>query len=603
MDNQIYKEQGNVQQQNIAINAPLQQQQQNMMANVPLQQIVQPMVNRQMPGQVHPGAAGVVMTQQQQNARNKKERQFRKKISKDKKKIEKIQKESLARWQETASQMRDELMQKDIQEGMDILNEMEMEKGTEFLEQEQEQYIREKIVEAERITIEHQVVRDATVEQVKKYGCASYKQIVTIEEAKKVVEESGGFLYYKEVQPGLAELRPTLPETIKLENVKKEIPLRRTYNILISKLAQSIVDEKGNLLQNAVENAEKLEEALKTIGKEDKQKRKDKIAVLKKAGIDNKTISYIELYAKQYTEDDSYTFIPREILEDFCNMVSNISCLGDMSEDGIRKKQEEFEQQFLKENNEEKLTEIQKSQLSAIPNMYEEAKVALQEMAKLRNLDPDTKDVALPNACSANAIFQERNRILVGKNQEKRIKYQTSSHFEKNLKIYAQFIEDNMGWLSKGRFTEKQKKLYLASVREAKKIIEEIEKGEVITQEKEEQLQKAKERMQMILEGENSPIKYDYHQLGVVGTISNEIGSITYTIETFAAEIKQYVVSPFTQKVAIGRYKGKPDEGNFPTRTHKGVDAYYNCDNPLANGEERILAEMKKKIRKNNNPE
>ena len=86
MDNQIYKEQGNVQQQNIAINAPLQQQQQNMMANVPLQQIVQPMVNRQMPGQVHPGAAGVVMTQQQQNARNKKERQFRKKYQKIRKK-------------------------------------------------------------------------------------------------------------------------------------------------------------------------------------------------------------------------------------------------------------------------------------------------------------------------------------------------------------------------------------------------------------------------------------------------------------------------------------------------------------------------------------
>lgn len=59
----------------IQANAQMQQQQQNVMQNVMWQQqVLQPAGNVQIPGQIHPGAADAVMTQQQQNARNKKER-------------------------------------------------------------------------------------------------------------------------------------------------------------------------------------------------------------------------------------------------------------------------------------------------------------------------------------------------------------------------------------------------------------------------------------------------------------------------------------------------------------------------------------------------
>lgn len=513
-----------------------------------------------------------------------------KKQAKDKKKVEKMQQKSFAKWQQSASQLREEQIQEDIQK--------EIQEGMDILEQEEKL-----LTEAKNITEANQVVTNVKSEDIEKYGCTSYHQTVLIEEAKRAVEESGGFLYYKEVKPGIAELRPTLPETIEIGNEKKKIPLRRTYNILISKLAQSIVDENGKLLPNAMEMANRLYEALRSIGKQDenKEKRKIDIAALEEAGIDAETISYIELYNKQNMEGVSYTFLPCEILEDFTSMVSKISRLGEISEEGIKKKQEEFEQDMVKENAGEELTKQQKKQIEAIRNMYEDAYIALQEMAKLRNLDPDSKDVALPNACSANAIFQERNRVWAGKNHEKRVEYRTESHLNQNPKMYAQFIIDNFEWLGE-RFTEKQKTLYLTKIKEAKEIVEKIEKGEVISAEEEEKLQEAKLKMRTVLGGEKSPIKYDYHQLGVVGVIGKDEDYITYTIETFAAETKQYVVSPFTQKVAIGRYKGKANEnsGELPSQ-HQSVDAYYNWDNPLVNEEERILAEVKTRILKKNN--
>jgi len=184
-------------------------------------------------------------------------------------------------------------------------------------------------------------------------------------------------------------------------------------------------------------------------------------------------------------------------------------------------------------------------------------------MLKLRNLDPDSQDVPLPNACSANSCFQERRRVLAGKNKETEILYETSSHTEKNLEQHIQYVIDNADWIAKRfEYNENTKNTMIKDMKDNLKKVRELkekaESGQELSEKEKEQMNKIVNEVNGITISNvaKSPGKYTYHKVGVVGVLGNGEDRITYTIETFAAEAKQYVVSPFTNNVAIGRYRG-----------------------------------------------
>ena len=63
-------------------------------------------------------------------------------------------------------------------------------------------------------------------------------------------------------------------------------------------------------------------------------------------------------------------------------------------------------------------------------------------------------------------------------------------------------------------------------------------------------------------------VKYDYHEAGNAGTMGD---GTAITVEAFAAETTQFVVSPLTTHSAVGLYR----------QGQKGMIGYYQEDDPL----------------------
>ena len=84
--------------------------------------------------------------------------------------------------------------------------------------------------------------------------------------------------------------------------------------------------------------------------------------------------------------------------------------------------------------------------------------------------------------------------------------------------------------------------------------------------------------------------KYDYHRAAPMGEMPD---GTMLTSEMFAAETKQYVVAPFSQKgKAIGRYKKTRKEAPKGLNDSGFID-YYNMDNAIPSLEEQIYVKAK----------
>ena len=97
-----------------------------------------------------------------------------------------------------------------------------------------------------------------------------------------------------------------------------------------------------------------------------------------------------------------------------------------------------------------------------------------------------------------------------------------------------------------------------------------------------------------------APSKYVYHEMANLGKTED---GLSITSEGFAAETKQYMVSPFSRKHSVGLYRGS-DEYNSMSRklVNSGTVAYYNHDNPLPGEKEILLADLKLKMSQNDLP-
>lgn len=479
-------------------------------------------------------------------------------------------------------------------------------------------------------TMQGSVVPNVSVEEWKRNGGASFHHILPAGEALQVVEDSHGYLYAKDVGDGLMELHHTIPETIELtiNGEKKEYPLRRNYNLLIKCIAAQMVDENGNMYRDK-EKVDHMWDLYDKLARAASKVRIDSgfVDVLLKSmrvlfeneqKAINETINMCEFFKDMMKASKTDNFIlPLEIVKNYGNFIQMFGSAGDTSynlhieklrkellTDPNRTETEEEIELILKQIPNVSLTE-QKAQLvermesegcsqemiykyvNALASFHADMDATAMDLLDIRNMDIHTKDVPLPNACSANAVFYDNLSQLRGKNMEIML-YETESHAQERPREELEYI--------------------LANLQNSKKFKENEEKLKEIERRCLDVNYEVTEEEQMIIsDTASSEYKYSYHQAAQVGTSAD--GTVT-TCETFAAETTQAMVSPFIRKSAVGRYKGRvwyketkyvqdmKELCGSNIKINDGMKGYYNHDNPFP-ADDDIRAELKEDFLKN----
>ncbi len=318
-------------------------------------------------------------------------------------------------------------------------------------------------------------------------------------------------------------------------------------------------------------------------------------------------------------------FLPREIMDNFVGTVQRMKQTGEnvsavmrfakvkenMVKQGVPQeeidstmsqlvspslveRQHRVREAMLKQNAGAPLTAEQIEQLEAIGSMYADMDQAVVEMMGIRNMDPDSREVPLPNACSANGVFvRDIRREFLRQPEEdtELITYRTDKHALEKPEEHVRYILDHF--------------------EELKELIERGEKPEEFKSELTELLERMKENkaaftedywrrvVRITVNTENqSPSKYEYH---VAANIGQTKQGEQITTEGFAAESKQYMVTAFSRHNAVGIYRNSSRRNN-QDYTNPGMEAYYNHDNPLPSDEEAILAKTKIELSTNTLP-
>lgn len=442
---------------------------------------------------------------------------------------------------------------------------------------------------AERERLRTSTVPNVTPEQLAQHGGASFTQLRTKEEAERIVAQSGGFMYMKPAHHGTYQLCPTMPETALIEG--KEIKLRRSYNQFIKMIFKMAIGEDGKPKPDAAFILSDLKGEIIDFFRGDKMSEK------KEKMIDERIEGFFEQFKKDKT---IFGENPQEGMEDFKAFIKSMYVLknGNIEHNALLFSEcsdiwtESFERQIrvkipLEERLEQVKTAMQaakateqqiQEKLGAVKKMYEDARIALEEMRELRELDVDSPDVALVNACSANSdtltriigLTKGEHRLYDNKNKlDGTIQIVTQDRISKNPRETFDWIDAHI--VNNGNVNAGVMEKYNREKSEFNS------KG-VITRD-----------TAIFLEGMcGNGLKYSYHKACVIG----EEGGETFTFETFAPETSQLTVTPYTRHIAVGCYK----------QGEQGMEQFYLHDNPFADETGLTCAKTKEEILKGKLP-
>ena len=428
--------------------------------------------------------------------------------------------------------------------------------------------------EALRKTRQGSVVKNITAEDWQRYGGASFHHILPAGEALQTVEASHGYLYAKDVGGGLMELHHTLPETIELNigNEKKTYPLRRNYNLLIKCIATQMVDKNGKMHKDTarVKQMYNLQDVLSNAAGGFLVENKFKSAILESM----KEVFENEEAAKEET-DRLYIFLKdmmaangeeRFILkpEILMNLERFITCFETAGKESLTEQKNQLED-AMKVNG--CSPEVIRTYVDALTSFHADMDSAAMDMLDIRNMNINSKDVPLSNACSANAYFYN-NLNKISQNDMNTISYQIIDYVK-------EFPGANIDYIYANKHKWNEYKMYETQL---ERIKERFDKEENLTG----------DEIGVIYEVAKDWYKYNYHQAAQLGKTDN---GMVITCETFAAETTQVIVAPFTRKAAVGRYRGEVRKvgSNYAV---DGMTGYYNRDNPLP-AEEDIRPKLK----------
>lgn len=411
------------------------------------------------------------------------------------------------------------------------------------------------------------VVPQADVEIWKKYGGASFHMQLPTEEAEKMIQISNGFLYAEEVREGVMELHPTLPETIRISvnGEEKELPLRRYYNLFTKAMAALLVDQNGNSIADPNEAYLSADfERLNTYTTDIQQWQ----ALLQRGLKNLGNVENIEKTAKEIItaitamkdKDDQFIAMPTELQRGFERVRSALGITGN-DPGALAAHQERLETAMRAEGRPESEIEAYKR---ALVSFYNDTAAAREALADIRNMDENTKDVALPNACSANGNFIEQLNKAQGRDQQ-HLEYETQQHIDDHALEHVNYVLAHKDLFNAG-LTAQDEQSFL----NLKRKLEENPHATLTEAEKN------------FICGYTikDAAKYIYH---VAGNIGKDSEGRTLTLECFAAETKQAVVTPFLRHAAVGMYRNG----------QKGMSGYYNMDHPLPEGDDLILSRLK----------
>lgn len=433
------------------------------------------------------------------------------------------------------------------------------------------------------ITLRGSTVENISVEEWKRNGGASFHHTLPAGEALQAVEKSHGYLYAQDKGDGLMELHHTLPETIELtiDGQKKKYPLRRNYNLFIKCIMVQLMDEKGNVYRDdtKIKQMNKMLDALSDLSngnatdnlQEVIRKSMEFIFETKK-DVKTKTAELLD-FLKDIVRVSGRKlfFISGEIygsLETFGQYYQkkDTTLMQQIKQLTAAMKEKGYGQDMI-----QKYTK-------AIISFHADADAALQGMLDVRNMDLDSKDVALPNACSENAHFYGTLNQIDG-NHMRGIVYETKEHLERFPREHLEYVYANQHKFPV--FTDKNYKLEKEKLDTIKQKCSDV--NYVITAEDKEEIWKRT----------NAMCKITYHVAAQVGTMGENMDSGVLTCETFAAESTQAMVSPFIRKSAVGQYKNALEEWGERWYKNQGMTEFYSKYKMLPDVED-VRPEIKK---------
>lgn len=433
------------------------------------------------------------------------------------------------------------------------------------------------------------VVPNITQEQLRQHGGASFHQVRSKEEAEILVADSRGFMYIKEDSHGMYEVRPTMPETATIDG--KDIQLRRNYNRYVKLLVRSGLNEDGQPKEGADQILGNLQSVISGDVAARSRERAGEI-------IDN---CIDRMFHELYNDKSIFGENPDEGVAEFKTFVKSMmrmdenGCTGSALVNGecVSAWEHMFEAfELTKEPLAQRLEKVKtamrndgnsqdeiEEKLSAVRSMYADSEKAQQELAELRDMDVETLDIALINACSANSDTLTQMLKHVTNSEPEAFQFFTVMHTRENP-------DEIFDWLQAQQVKTNGQFMTAENLETMNRILLRYREAVNLEEAKEEQ-----ERQKVVLSAEdsrtllgyaNAGVKYDYHKAPVV--FHSQGKSVTF--ETFAPEKSQLTVSAFTRHIAVGIYEGGRD----------AMVEYYKHDIPLADEVALTKCETKSQI-------
>lgn len=485
--------------------------------------------------------------------------------------------------------------------------------------------------QAKERTMHSGIVSGVSAEDWARHGGASEHYTLPASQAYKIVESSKGFLYAKPVSNGLCELRPTLPETVEINNEK--IPLRRCYTLFVKAMMWGVFDENGELKQGEpgeISFADDVSYCLSSSsGLQSLQYNLKRLLggpLEEILGGDARQVEEtLQQIHKLMTTSSEMTFPPNEIMRAFAESIYRLESAGDgatlaVQFDSFRKELEKrntppeeiekimaaqknpalvkrvwrMKESFLGEGMEGHLTKEQSEEIQAVYSLYADLDTAMREMMAIRNMDPDSPDVPLPNACSAHASFIAGIRKDWFKDDAPQFLYEVGNHLVAHPLEHIDYCLKHLDHL--GSTGDKKADILkkVGAMSQRLRTLQEQGKTPILTPEEQSYLSN------LTITGGDAPSKYIYHEMANLGKTK---AGMSITSEGFAAETKQYMVSPFSRKHSVGLYRGSDEYIPMGNRIiNSGAVAYYNHDNPLPEEKDILLADLKLKMCQNKLP-
>ncbi len=450
--------------------------------------------------------------------------------------------------------------------------------------------------------------------QWKQSGGATYKKMMTKEDADRIVKKSKGFLTAVETDGGLMEIKPSLPEEVTVKG--KKIHLRKLWNLMVKTAITLVTDEEGNFKtdEESQRKGYMFTELISFYGRvgttEEEYDRNLKevfapvMEQILKKGYKNLSPDWAQEAARTEAEELCKEFkllleenretglIPGEV--DLDGYVKNIRSFNQISEEAMKGYLKGYKIREVKtvrkvvngetkfENIVEEREATEEEIQAAVDGIRKDVTDMKGAVKKLRDLDVDSKVIPIPNTCSSNAIFCRNLQKISGEKNSDIIEYRVEEYIRENPQKVLDYLKENIYLLADAQEeTELDIKGYVSNLNKLsfKENRDGLSKAE---------LEAEDEKIKKLVPIAKKFAKFEYH---VAAHIFGDDEDGDLTVEGFAAESSQYMVEPFSMNAAIGQYKGTTENKDKAgmIKKQEGFSGYYNTDNPYASNSVDLL--------------